>query len=67
MFKWKTGDMYDGEWVNDARTGDGVYYYASGDKFVGKFVNGKRHGAGVYTFKNGTVKRGVWKDDKFIG
>ena len=67
MFKWKMGDMYDGEWVNDARTGDGVYYYASGAKFVGKFVNGKRHGAGVYTFKDGTVKRGVWKDDKFVG
>lgn len=67
MYKWNSGDIYDGEWKDDKRTGHGIYYYANGDKHVGEYVNGKRNGPGVYTFANGKVKRGTWKDDKYIG
>lgn len=67
MFKWNNGDMYMGEWRNDKRHGHGTYYFKNGDKFVGEFVNNTRTGPGVYTWKDGTVRRGVWKDSKFVG
>lgn len=67
MFKWNSGDMYMGDWHDDKCHGHGIYYYKNGDKFVGEFVKGFRSGPGVYTWKDGSVRRGVWRDGKFVG
>ena len=33
--------------------------------FVGEFKDGKYNGQGTYTFANGTVKEGIWENNKF--
>jgi len=39
-----------GEFVNNARTGKGTYFYANGDRFCGIWENGVKQGQGVYVF-----------------
>ena len=56
-----------GDWHDNKCQGCGTYYYKNGDKFVGEFVNGTRTGSGVYTWKDGSVRRGDWRDGKFVG
>ena len=35
-------------------------------KNVGKYKNGKMHGKGTYTYADGTVKKGIWENDKLV-
>lgn len=35
-------------------------------EYVGEFKNNKRHGKGTYTHANGTIKKGTWKDNRFL-
>ena len=44
---YSNGDVYDGEWRNDARSGFGTYQWTSkGQTYVGQFENGTFHGTG---------------------
>ena len=43
-----SGDKYIGEFLNNKRHGQGVYYYSSGAKYVGDFKDGEPHGQGSY-------------------
>ena len=45
----------------------GLYTYASGDKYVGELKEGMFHGQGTFTFANGIIKKGLWKNDEFVG
>jgi len=40
--------------------------YASGDIYVGELRNGELNGQGTYTFADGTVSRGIWRDNELI-
>lgn len=61
------GARFEGNFVNDKRTGFGTFYYADGSIFKGQYLNGERNGQGVY-YKGATViQSGCWKDDKFVG
>ena len=44
----------------------GTVTYPSGNKYVGEFKDAKRNGLGTYTFANGTVDKGIWKNNKLI-
>ena len=59
------GDIYEGDFFKDKRTGLGKYVWTSGDKYIGKFKNGRLHGKGKFLYKNGNIKEGVWSDDVF--
>lgn len=61
------GSKYAGQWLDDERTGNGVYYYSNGDKYTGTFYKGKRNGNGEYAYLNGDLYSGNWKDDKKNG
>ena len=52
-YTWTNGDIYEGEWVNNKRTGKGKYTWVSGDVYEGDFVDGKRTGYGKCTWLNG--------------
>lgn len=42
------GNVFDGDWINDKKNGDGTYtYFSTGEKYVGKWVNGEREGIGI--------------------
>ena len=44
-------DFYDGDWVNDKKTGFGVMQFRNGNYYEGQWLNDKIHGNGVYTFR----------------
>ena len=39
--------MYDGEYVDDIRNGQGTLTFPNGDVYKGSFVDGKRNGVSV--------------------
>ncbi|MDB9871761.1 caspase family protein [Alphaproteobacteria bacterium] len=67
IFKWKTGDKYEGEWKNGNRNGEGVFTWKTGDKYEGEYKDGKRHGQGILTYSNGSKYLGEWKNGKRNG
>ena len=66
------GDKYIGEWKDGKKNGQGTYTWISGNtwlngnKYVGEFKDDKRNGLGTYTFANGTVDKGIWKNNQLI-
>ena len=49
--KYKSGRLYEGEWLNDVRSGKGYERYSNGNIYQGYFENGKAHGHGNYLWK----------------
>jgi len=62
-----TGISWAGEYKNGSRNGQGMETYATGDKYVGEYKNGLPNGQGTYTHFNGTIKRGLFIDGRFVG
>jgi hypothetical protein len=66
------GDIYDGMWLNDKRSGTGVYLYGSGspwsgDRYEGLWRDDNMHGAGTYRTTIGEVFSGVWQEGQRPG
>ncbi|KAL9185693.1 hypothetical protein ACHAXT_003470 [Thalassiosira profunda] len=59
--KYKNGRIYDGDWENGERHGEGTMKYASGGVFKGEWLNDKCHGQGRRKWANGNVYEGGWK------
>ena len=54
----------------DCENGYGTYMYSGeweGDKYVGEWKDGLKNGRGTYTYADGTVDKGLWKNDEFLG
>jgi len=51
--KYANGDRYEGMFLDNLKTGQGVYYFSNGNKYVGNFSGGTFNGQGIYHFKNG--------------
>lgn len=63
-FKWESGAIHTGYFVNGNRQGYGFYTFVNGDKYIGEWQNNERHGFGVYyyTQSNYTQYIGEWKN-----
>ena len=62
-----TGNKYEGEFKNGNYYGQGTYTWKNGRKDVGEFKNGTLNGFAIRYDKYGSiVKKGIWKDDKFL-
>jgi hypothetical protein len=46
-------DVYEGDWAEGARCGEGTMQYASGDVFQGCWVGDHKHGEGTYFYEVG--------------
>ncbi|MEN9341970.1 MAG: hypothetical protein RIQ54_226, partial [Candidatus Parcubacteria bacterium] len=62
---------YEGEWLNDSKTGFGIVRHSNGAKYVGEFTEGKSNGLGVLYFPNTDPKgrysyEGLQENDKKI-
>jgi hypothetical protein len=61
--KWRC--IYEGQWEDGERNGQGIEYYddlGSKKKYVGGWGNGKYHGKGIGYYYNGNIKyKGRWK------
>jgi len=61
------GDRYEGQCVDGAGDGQGVYYSKSGDRYVGGWYGQNRHGAGIFTTADGKVMEGHWRNGVAYG
>ena len=59
--------IYEGEYKNGLRNGEGTYYYARGLKYEGQFVNGFREGHGIFYWDNDTRWEGPFKNNEMDG
>jgi len=55
------GDIYEGNWVDGKKQGQGTYRNKKGEFYEGYWVNGKMEGKGIYTWKTTfKVKEGLF-------
>ena len=65
--KYAGGGRYVGDYSNNARNGEGTYYYTDGSIHKGSWKNNVKNGYGSFTSANGTVKTGQWKNGEYLG
>ena len=61
------GTRYTGEFKNGFIDGMGTWTWSNGEKYVGESNYNKMHGKGTYYYPDGTVKKGTWINDKYVG
>jgi hypothetical protein len=54
------GAVYEGDWVNHEKHGEGTYNFANEDIYVGQFKDDNFHGKGEFTFADGRWFEGEW-------
>lgn len=54
------GDVYDGNWFNGTRSGDGLMLYSNDDVYRGRFEKDNFHGRGVLWSADGCEYNGQW-------
>lgn len=64
---YTTGDIYEGDFVDGLRHGQGTYTAKNGDVYVGQFAKGGYNGKGRYRFANSQIYDGDWIDSKRQG
>ena len=47
-YRYKNGDIYEGEWLNELKTGRGRLKLANGELYEGDFWEGMKQGTGMY-------------------
>ncbi|MCQ2818890.1 MAG: hypothetical protein MJ252_16615 [archaeon] len=65
--KNKFRKLYTGDWKNNQKEGQGIYFYKDGSCYDGEWKNSKRNGKGLMFYKNKDIYEGQWKDDKRDG
>ena len=55
VYKWKSGEKYEGYWDNDKRNGEGTNYWISGEKYSGEWKDDVRHGSGTNSYKSSSI------------
>ncbi len=61
------GEVYDGQWVDGSREGQGVETTPEGDRYEGNWSNNQENGKGKKTWANGDVYDGQWVAGKMQG
>ena len=52
--------MYEGQWANDYRNGNGKMTYRNGSVYEGQWANDARNGNGKMDYRKGSVYEGQW-------
>lgn len=61
---YEDGSVYEGEWYDDKRHGQGMFRTADENRYEGEWQDDKKHGHGKYYFLDkGQVYEGVWFED----
>lgn len=66
-FRWKSGNIYKGNYKNDLRNGYGEMSWTDGSVYKGNWVNGIQHGFGCMRFLDGTSNEGIFNRNIFQG
>ncbi len=67
IIEYSDGSVYEGELIDNIRSGFGKLTYANGDEYTGMFVNDKKNGQGTIVYKNGDKYEGNFIDGKRSG
>jgi hypothetical protein len=67
IFYFENGDIYEGEWLNGMRHGQGKYTSVNKHVYSGQYVRDQRHGYGTYRWPEGDVYVGEYRQDKREG
>lgn len=59
--------IYEGNFLNDAKTGRGKFQWADGSWYEGDLLNGEIEGEGEYRWSDGRWYKGQWKEGKMHG
>ena len=66
--RYKSGEVYVGEWKKGERCGKGDMVYADGlSRYVGEFARSKKEGFGKMSYANGDSYEGEWREGQFEG
>lgn len=66
VLKFKNGDIYCGEFIDDKKCGNGTLKYANGDIYGGEFVGNEKQGYGTMYYADGRIVNGEWKNGKLV-
>ncbi len=66
-FAYPDGSKYEGQFRNGKPEGNGTFFYVNNDRYEGDFKNGLRHGNGALYKTEGAPKKGLWRDDEYMG
>lgn len=61
------GEVYEGQWLDDCMSGQGVYRYVDGGMYDGEWFDDQQHGYGVSQFPDGEKYEGHWHEGKQHG
>ncbi len=64
---YDNGTTYEGGYLGDEISGEGVMVFPKKGTYEGNFRDGKRHGNGTFTWTNGVNYSGQWEDDLMDG
>ena len=57
---------YEGEFANDAKSGQGTLELYNGEKYVGEFKEDMIHGKGeFYAVDGSSIIKGEWRENQF--
>lgn len=65
--KFKSGFIYEGDWLGNMRDGYGVQIWPDGAKYEGDWKLNRAHGKGKFQHVDGDVYEGDWFEDKAHG
>ena len=66
-YTFKSGAIYEGEWLGGFRHGKGIQKWVDGAQYEGEWAEGKAHGKGTFTHTDGDMYTGNWANDKANG
>jgi hypothetical protein len=64
---WANGNRYEGDFLDDKRTGKGNFTWLNGTRYEGDFIEGKLTGKGTMTWPSGNRYEGDFVDGKRTG
>lgn len=65
--EFTTGDVYEGDFVNGVRHGQGKYHFSNGDMYAGEWCDDEMHGQGRMHYHKGMYYEGQWDHGRHHG
>jgi len=59
--------IYDGDWKNDLKDGNGIYYYEDSTRYIGQWNKDKKQGLGKFIVPDKGYYKGKFKNNDFCG
>ena len=66
LIKLHNGDTYEGEFLNGAKHGHGIYTWSDGTRYEGEYRSGVKHGRGIETLSDGSRHKVEFRNGKMV-